>query len=310
MELTPLRYIIAIADAGHMTRAAERLGVTQPALSAMLRKLEAEVGAELFHRTRRGVEPTDAGRVFLGHAREAVGRADAGVAAVQELAGLRSGSIRVGGGATAITYILPGVVSALRRDHPALRFFIREAGSIAVAQAVLSGELDLGIVTLPVAIPGSGDLQEIPLLDDELRLIVPPRHPLDGRRSFRFADLAREPFVAFEAGSAVREVIDRAASNAGAPLHVVMELRSIESIKSMVEAGVGVGLISRLALTPGDGIPCRDARLTRRLAIVRRQGRLPSPAAAAFERLMLDSARRSSGRPAPGSRRRDETRLE
>lgn len=300
MELTQLRYLVAIANAAHMTRAAEALGVTQPALSAMLRKLEAEVGAELFHRTGRGVEPTHAGLVFLEHARDALRRADAGVLAVQELVGLRAGSIRVGGGATAITYLLPAVVSALRREHPALRFYVREAGSSAVADSVLRGELDLGIVTLPITVPGRADLQAVPLLDDEFRLIVPPGHRLAARRTFRFADLSGEPFVAFEAGSAVREVIDKAATRAGVTPNVVMELRSIESIKSMVEAGVGVGLVSRLALAPGRGLSCKDEPLSRHLAIVRRQGRLPSPAAAAFESLLIASAHGATpGAPGP-----------
>lgn len=261
-------------------------------MSAMLRKVEGEVGAELFHRTGRGVEPTEAGLVFLEHARDALRRADAGVLAVQELVGLRAGSIRVGGGATAITYMLPAVVSGLRREHPALRFFVREAGSNVVAAAVLRGELDLGIVTLPISVPGHADLQEIPLIDDELRLIVPAGHRLGAKKGFRFQDLRDEAFVAFEAGSAVRDVIDRAAGRAGVGLSVVMELRSIESIKSMVGAGVGVGLVSRLALPAREGLPCRDEPLVRRLAIVRRQGRVPSAAAGAFEKLLLGRARR------------------
>src|SRR5882672_4791553 len=100
MELTPLRYFRAIAATGHMTRAAQSLGVTQPALSAMLKKLEAEVGAELFHRSGRGVELTDAGQLFLTYCGEAVRAADGAVKAVRELVGLERGSIRIGGGAT------------------------------------------------------------------------------------------------------------------------------------------------------------------------------------------------------------------
>ncbi len=118
MELTPLRYFIAIAAAGHLTRASRTLGVTQPALSSMLRKLEAEVGADLLHRTGRGVSLTEAGRAFLGHAQDAVRRADAAVQAVREVTGLERGSIRIGGGATAVTYLLPPVVSAVRRKMP------------------------------------------------------------------------------------------------------------------------------------------------------------------------------------------------
>lgn len=278
-----------------MTRAAGSLGVTQPALSAAVRRLEDEVGATLLHRTGRGVELTEAGRAFLTHAEETLRAAEQGVRAVREVMGLERGSIRIGGGATATTYLLPPVVSAMRRQRPGLRFYVREAGSRAVAEAVLSGELDLGIVTLPVVVEGGAGadgLVRVPLVEDELRLIVPPGHGLErGPRKrvgeFRWADIAGEPFVAFEAGSAVRALVDRAAAEAGVTLNVVMELRSIESIKSMVAAGIGVGLVSRFAITEGEGLRCAQARLTRSLALVRRRAMGASPAAAEFERVLL-----------------------
>ncbi len=298
MELTPLRYFKAIAEARHMTRAAETLGVTQPALSAMLRKLEAEVGAELPHRTGKGVELTDAGKAFLLHAEDALRAANQGITAVRQLLGLESGSIRVGGGATATTYLLPPVVSAIRKKHAGLRFYIREAGSSTVAAAVLSGELDLGIVTLPVAVPGMRDLLTIPLVEDELRLLIPTSRSAKvpttgiwakGAKSFRWKELDGIPLVSFEAGTAVRDLIDSAAKAAGVKLDVVMELRSIESIKSMVSAGIGVGLVSRFALTNDQGLTCRDAKLSRTLAVIRRRDRIPSRAAAEFEKLLLQT---------------------
>jgi DNA-binding transcriptional LysR family regulator len=296
VELTPLRYFKAIAEAGHMTRAAEALGVTQPALSAAMRKLEAEVGADLLHRTGRGVELTEAGRTLLAHAEDAMRRLDAGVEQVRELAGLERGGIRVGGGATATTYLLPEVVSDLRKRRPGLRLVIREAGSSAVAAAVIAGELDLGIVTLPVAphgrLVGASDLMTIPLASDELRLITPPGCALGDRKSFRWVDLGEESVIGFEPESAVRDLIDAAAARAGVALSYVMELRSIESIKRMVAAGIGVGFVSRFALREGDGLACRDERLTRQLAIVRRGDRAPSPAAAEFERAMLARVRK------------------
>lgn len=298
MELTPLRYFVAIARAGHITRAAQSLGVTQPALSASLQRLEAEVGAPLVHRTGKGVELTDAGRAFLVHAEETLRAADAAGRAVREVMGLERGSIRVGGGATAVAYLLPPVVSALRRRHEGLRFFVREGGSTDVAKAVSSGELDLGIVTLPVAIPEADGLVRVPLVEDELRLIVPPRHRMaapkrsdqrarKGTTEFRWKDLEGEPFVAFEAGTAVRGVVDRAAAAAGVRLNVVMELRSIESIKSMVDAGIGVALVSRFALAEGEGMACREGKLSRSLALIRRRDRAASPAAEAFEKELL-----------------------
>jgi len=292
VELTSLRYFIAIATAGHMTRAARTLGVTQPALSAALRKLEVEVGAPLLHRTGRGVELTEAGRVFLAAAEDTVRRADSAVRAVREVVGLERGSIRVGGGATATTYLLPRVVSAVRSAHPGLRFFVREAGSRAVAAAVLAGELDLGIVTLPLDQTIARDLVTTPLVEDELRLIVPSGHPLSGKKQFRWQDLAGDSLVAFEAGTAVRDMIDHASAAAGVALNVVMELRSLESIKQMVAAGIGVGFVSRFGLVEGEGLGCHDQRLARKLAIVRRADRAPSAAARAFEDELRGSQRR------------------
>lgn len=299
MELTPLRYFRAIAETGHLTRAARMLGVSQPALSAMLKKLEAEVGAALVHRTARGVELTEAGRVFLVHAQDTLRRADAAVRAVRQLVGLEAGSIRVGAGATATGYLLPAVVSALRARHPGLRFYVRETGSSAVVAAVLSGELDLGLVTLPIPGPGEEELLSVPLVEDELRLIRRKDGETERRRdgvkrkesSFRWKDLEGEPFVAFEAGTAVRVIIDQAAAAAGVTLNVVMELRSIESIKQMVAAGIGVALVSRFALAPGEGQTCRESKLTRRLALIRRRDREPSVAAAAFEKELLAAVR-------------------
>jgi DNA-binding transcriptional LysR family regulator len=303
MELTPLKYFRAIAAAGHMTRAARALGVTQPALSAVVKKLEAEVGAELLHRTGRGVEPTEAGRILLAHAEEAVRAAESGVKAVRELLGLERGSIRVGGGATATAYILPPVVSAVRKKHPGLRFFVREAGSSQVAQAVVSGELDLGIITLPVQRGLASELSITRLVTDELRLITPPGHPMrqmyaknrpaakagatQKSPTFAWKDVANEPFVAFEAGTAVRAIVDDAARAAGVTLNVVMELRSIESIKRMVAAGIGIGLVSRFALAEGEGLASRDRALSRDLAIVRKVDRPAGAASVQFEKSLV-----------------------
>lgn len=294
MELTPLRYFVAIANERHMTRAAQRLGVTQPALSAALKRLEAEVGAELFHRTAKGVELTGAGSVFLEHAEDVLRRTEESIRAVRQLAGLERGSIAVGGGATATGYLLPAVVGQFRKQHAGIRFSVREAASRTVAEAVLAGSLDLGIVTLPVEVPGGSDLMQIASLQDELMLIVPPGHRLSGRKSFRWTDLDNEHFVGFEAGTAVRALVDEASAQAGANLDVVMELRSIEAIKQMVRAGIGVGLVSRFALpqakgsAESPGLRCRDGRIVRTLAVVRRRDRVPSPAAAAFETLLLE----------------------
>lgn len=293
MELTTLRHFRAIARAGHMTRAAESAGVSQPALSAMLKKLETELGTELFHRTARGVDLTEAGRVFLVHAEDSIRAADLAARSVHEIAGLQRGEIRIGGGATAVTYLLPPIVHAFREQHPGVRFYIREAGSRAIADSVRSGELDMGVVTLPLPHRADTDLVIVPFATDELRLIAPEGHPLHGRTTFSWSDLRGEPVIAFEAGSAVRAMIDAAAVNAKTELTIAMELRAIDGIISMVKAGVGVGFVSRFALPAGEGARCKECDLTRELALVRRSDRVPSPAGDAFERLLLDAMRRA-----------------
>jgi len=287
MDLRMMAQMVAIAEHGHMTRAAQEMGVSQPALSAALRKLEAEIETELFHRTGHGVELTEAGRVFIEHAQITLRAAAQTREAVRELVGLETGSIKVGAGATATGYLLPRAIQAVRDEYPGLKFSIREAGSTAVAQGVVSGELDLGIVTLPMDHPRSDELMVVHEIDDELMLIVPPGHRLDGKRSFRWSDLEGQPVIAFEAESAVRNLIDSAASTNEVSLDVVMELRSIEAIVQMVNAKIGVGFVSKFGLPEKAGLRAKDGRLTRTLGVVRRRDRFLSHAAGAFERALL-----------------------
>ena len=287
MDLRTMTQMVAIAEHGHMTRAAQELGVSQPALSAALRKLENELGTELFHRTGHGVELTDAGKVFIEHAKVTLRAAEQTSEAVRSLVGLESGSIKVGAGATATGYLLPSAIHAVRDEYPGLRFSIREAGSSQVAQGVISGELDLGIVTLPMDHPRGDELMVIKEIQDELRLIVPGGHRLDGKRNFQWKDLQGEAVVAFEAGSAVRSLIDSAAASEGVSLEVVMELRSIETIMQMVNAKIGVGFVSKFGLPEKAGVRARGGGLMRTLGIVRRRDRFLSHAAGAFERALL-----------------------
>ncbi|MFK7759076.1 MAG: LysR family transcriptional regulator [Phycisphaerales bacterium] len=287
MELRSLKQMVAIAEHGHMTRAAQALGVTQPALSAAVRKLEEELGTALFHRTGVGVDLTEEGKVFLEHARDAIRASERAGDSVREMVGLETGSVRIGAGATATGYLLPRAIQMVRKSHPGLWFSIREAGSGQVVDGVLSGELDLGIVTLPIDDARREELMVIHEFEDELMLIVPAGHRLDDRRTFRWGDLEGEPVIAFEAGSAVRGILDAASSSHGVSLSVVMELRSIEAIVQMVRAGIGVGFVSRYGIPDGAGIRCKDGGLTRTLGVVRRRDRFLSHAAGAFERALL-----------------------
>ena len=292
MELTQLKTFLAIAREGHMTRAADRLHLTQPAVSAQLSKMEDELGQQLFDRTPKGMVLTEAGETFRGYAQEALARLEDGQMALDELIGLQRGSLAVGGGATATTYLLPPILGRFHEEHPGIRFFVREQSSQQSVIDVLAGQLDLGIVTLPITPPaesrdGTEKLEMVEWAEDELRLIVPPDHPLDSRDSFEWTDLHEQPLVLFEAGSAVRGIIDDRIDAAGIDVDIVMELRAIESIKQMVAQGIGAGFVSQFALdSPQEGLRCVDNPIRRRLAVIYRGDRTQSPAARAFVEMM------------------------
>lgn len=273
---------LAIAQTGHLTRAARLLHLTQPAVSARLRRLEEDLGVRLFHRTAKGMVLTEAGEVLQRHTEQAQVWLDDGRRALDALAGLSHGSLAIGAGATATSYLLPPLLSEFHSRYPGIRLHLREQGSAAVARGVLAGELDIGVVTRPVD-DAHGALTVTDWCDDELQLIVPEGHPLSDHSTFRWSDLDGQPLVLFERGSAVRHRIDSALFEAQVAVRPVMELRSIASIRRMVAEGIGAAFISRHALPEHTGlVPKSGPRLTRMLALCRRADREPSPAAQAF----------------------------
>ena len=287
MDFGKLKTFLMIAEEKNMTRASRRLHLTQPAVSAQLARLEEEVGQRLFDRLATGMELTEAGVVYEGYVKDALSRLSDGKAALDELIGLKQGSLAVGGGATATTYLLPESLGRFHGAHPGIRFFVREQSSQQSVADVLAGELDLAIVTLPLRGAteqvGVGKLEVIPWVEDELRLIVPPAHEMSRKKSFRWEELDRLPLVLFEAGSAVRAIIDQRVAAAQIDVELVMELRAIESIKQMVAQGIGAGFVSQYALKEfEEGLRCVEDPIRRKLAIIYRGDRRPSPAAEAF----------------------------
>lgn len=297
MDLNQLHTFLAVAREGHMTRAARQLHLTQPAVSAQISRLEDELGHPLFDRTPKGMVLTESGALFREYVEKSLAQLDNGRLALDQLAGLEKGSLTIGGGATATTYLLPPLLGRFHAANPGIRFFVREQSSQQSVEDVLSGELDLGIVTLPIKLPSgvsstSSKLEVEPWVEDELRLIVPPEHPAnqhagDAQPTFEWSDLAGQPLVLFEAGSAVRDIIDRRISAAQIDVDIVMELRSIESIKQMVAQGIGSGFVSQFALgAQQEGLRCVDNPISRELAVIYASERTQSAATQAFLAMM------------------------
>jgi len=286
----PLKTFLILAEMGRMSKAAQKLGRTQPALSAQLARLEDDVGEALFFRTSKGLVLTEAGVLFRRYVEVAATALTDGREAVRALSGLERGELSVGGGATVTTYLLPPVLRQFHERFPQIRLRVREQGSQAIVDGVLAGELDLGIVTLPVR---AERLHVEPWLEDELLLIVPPGHRLEKRKTFRWKDLEGHSLVLFEPGTVVRTMIDEHLSRERVTVSIVMELRSIDAIQQMVREGIGAGFVSRWSLRPElNGLRPSDHPLVRRLALVWRKDREPSAAARAFVASLAPSKQR------------------
>lgn len=306
MDTALLESLIAVAEVGTITDAARRVHVSQSALSRRLQMLESELGAELFVRGRHGAELTAVGQQALAHARSIVARCDEMVDDIADHLGLRQGTVRVGGGATVTSFLLPPAIASFQADHPGIRFFVKEAGSHEVALDVASGGIELGVVTLPIATPEVGVRE---LVVDQIVLVARRGHPLTGR-TVTPAELKRHGFIAFEPGSAIRQIIDARLARAGVEVEVAMELRSIPSILRMVATTDFLAFVSRVALVTDPDVqevPVRGMSVSRKLGLAMREGFPLSAAAAAFSVRLFEVARpvRGAGESPRGRERRD-----
>ncbi len=282
MDLQLTRSFLAVAETGSITRAANRLGLTQSALSRRIQQYEEQLGARLLVRHRHGIELTEEGRLALAAGRRLLAGWEDLKEEIRLHQGLERGRVRIGGGATAVSFILPPAIATYQRHHPQVHFQLKEAGSSEIAEDVRRGHLELGIVTLPVR---SEELLAHPLMDDDIVLVARRGHPLTRRRRLAVQDLADEGFVGFEAGTALRQLIDNAMREAGLEPQVVMELRAIPSILRMVVTTGHLAFVSRLALQNQQEVvelKVRDLRIRRRLGVVSHRRRALTAAARAF----------------------------
>lgn len=287
MDLLLLRSFLAVADHRTITRASRALGLTQPALTRRLQLLEEDVGAPLFERSRRGMALTDAGRLVADEARLLVDRYTAMQEQVRARLTLEKGVVRIGGGATAVSFLVPQAIARFQKAHPGVRFHVREAGSREVEADVLDERIELGIVTLPLH---SKEFDVVPLRRDRIVLVAAPDHPLARRRRVDVKDLAGHSFVGFEAGSAIRQLIDTALRDAGVEVNVQMELRSIAATLEMVTHTQSLAFVSQLGVEGRDtGLTMIDVKgltIHRGLALISKLGRPMSPAAGAFAAML------------------------
>jgi DNA-binding transcriptional LysR family regulator len=245
MNLSHLAIFHAIAETGNVTRAADRLMISQPAVSKQLKELERAMGTPLFDRLPRGVRLTEAGTLLAGYARRLFTLAQEAEDAMGELQGLRRGRLRVGASTTIGVYLLPEVFVRFRRVHPGVQLQMEIAASDVLARRLAEGTIDIAY-TEGIVVDES--IQSRIFMEDRLVAIAPAKHPLARKRRVTARRLCDEPFVVRETGSGTQSLVERALAERGLAVRPAMSLGSTEAIKRAVGSGVGVAIVSELSV--------------------------------------------------------------
>jgi DNA-binding transcriptional LysR family regulator len=307
MTLRQFEVFLAVARARSFRRAAEALHLSQPALSQHVRELEGDLNARLFDRLGRTVHLTEAGRILEDHATRLFTTLTDARHAIADLQGLQRGTLAIGASTTPGIYVLPGVLGVFRQRYPAIEVTLRLGNSEQVEALVRGGELDLGVVGHGGATPAEANLAA--RVEDELVLVVGSAHAWARRRDIDPAELASQPLLLREPGSATRQVTERALAAAGVAFRPGMVLPHTEAIKQGVLAGLGVAFVSVYAIQGEQAtgrlrpLRVRGLRIVRHFHLIHHERRRLSTAARAFMELFAAAAPARPARRA-GSRAR------
>ncbi|MEH2474025.1 DNA-binding transcriptional LysR family regulator [Nitrobacteraceae bacterium AZCC 2161] len=247
IALRHLRYFIAVAEEGHVTRAALRLGIQQPPLSQQIRAMEAEIGVALLNRLPRGVELTEAGRVFLAEARLAIAQVEHAVEAARRTARGEQGRLAVGFTSSAAFHpLIPAVVRAFRQISPQVDLLLEESSTGELIAGLQRDQLDVAFLRVPMG--DTAGIRIEALLQEKMLVALPAHHPLVGKRapkSIALARLADETFILYRrpTGPGLYDTIIAACRAAGFSPRIGQEAPRMLSTLSLVAAGLGVSII-------------------------------------------------------------------
>ncbi|MEP7086708.1 MAG: LysR substrate-binding domain-containing protein [Gemmatimonadota bacterium] len=289
LNLHHLRIFARVAELGGFSLAAASLRLSQPAVSKSVRELERQLQTTLFDRSFGAHRLTDSGSALFTRARELFAVERAAEEELRTIRGLEGGILRIGASTTIATYLLPELLARFLASHPKVSLRVRTANTSRIADALLGRTVDVALVEGPVE---DAHLETHAWRDDELSIIAPPTHPLAKKRRVKLADLANAEFIVRERGSGTREVAAKALSAAGVAPRVVLVLSSTEAITQAVSAGLGLAIVSRVAIADQIALDrvvtlsVHGLTFPRALNELRLKGRPPSDAAAIFRRMI------------------------
>ena len=306
ISLRQLRVFLAAAQERNFSRAGQAVGLTQPAVSRSILELESQLGLKLLDRTTREVVLTDAGRSLALRLGRVLDELDQTLKDVAGLAGALEGRVRVASSPTLSANLMPGCIAACAAEAPGIRFMLLDRIQEDVLDSVRSGEVDFGVVIEPSS---CDDLTVETILSEPFVLVVPRGHPLARRRSVQWSALQGHPLVLLDHSSGSRRLIDQALGDHGAKATVAQQLGHPTTVFRMVEAGIGISVMPMLSVasvvsaSPAGSVPLVMVTLSpaveRRVMLVHRRNRAPSPLAQRVWRLVAETARAMSA-PAAG----------
>ncbi|MFI9591775.1 LysR family transcriptional regulator [Nonomuraea sp. NPDC052265] len=284
MELRQLRHFVAVTTHGSFTAAARAELIVQSALSTSIRKLERELGADLFERTGRRPILTPAGHAFLPAARALLADAAAAGDAVSAVSGLATGRVAIGTIQTLTSVDLPAELAAFHRLRPGIQISVRDAPVAGLLDALLGRELDLAYLALDGADLPAG-LAVFDSWEEELVLMTSPDHRLAGAERALLSELTEEPFVDFKAGTGLETAVRRLAAGCGLHRQITCEVTQIRLLVDLVRAGIGVAIVPR-RVAEQEGLPTVRIRQPDPARTVVLAGRAPVPANPAANALL------------------------
>jgi len=241
MDIAALKTFLAVAQERSFSRAAAKVHRTQPAVSQAVRRLEVDLGEQLFDRSSKSGTLTDAGKVLQNYGERLVRLAEEAESAMRELRDLRRGRVLIGANEAAVHTLLP-LIGKFRHSFPDIAIDVRRVPARQIAVEVQQGSLDFGALTFH---PSEEGLLEVPVGNDELVLLVSPSHALAKRRQVSMAEVAAHPVIAHNDPSPARERVLRLFEEQQIPLNMVIALPSLDGIKRAVELSLGVALLPR-----------------------------------------------------------------
>jgi LysR family transcriptional activator of glutamate synthase operon len=291
VELRQLLYFVKVARKQHVTQASEELRVAQSAVSRQIRLLEEELGVRLFVQKGRNLHLTSVGQLFLSRIERIMTDLEQAVNEIQQFLDPEAGEIRIGFPHSVVLHLLPTAVAAFRKDHPNVKFKLRQGTYNSLIRDVTNGNIDLAFTS---PFPENheqvtGDL----LLTEELYAIVPHHHVLSEYQTIRLEQLKDESFVMFSEEYSLRMIVMEACRKAGFVPKVGFVGEETDTIRGLVAAGMGVSLLPEMALADGGALlPAKvriaEPRVTRTIGLIHRAGERLPPVAEVFRRFMLE----------------------